>query len=99
MTSDEYTEAMKWEVIGQGLGIFNIVTSKAAVAFLLLRIVEQTWHKMYIWFCIVTNSLLASWCTLAIFVQCMPVHKVWDPMHDGECWLDFTKVGLVTSCK
>jgi hypothetical protein len=88
---------MKYEVIAQGVCIFNIVTTKAAVAILLLRVVERTWHKVFIWFLLISNSIMATWCTIAIFIQCVPVEKVWNFMAEGSCWLDFAKVGITTS--
>lgn len=94
---DHYIQAMKFEIIGQGVCIFNIVISKAAVSFLLLRIVTRTWHKAFVWFCFVTTGIIVTWCTIAVFIQCIPVVKVWDPSVDGECWLDFAKIGLATS--
>uniref|UniRef100_A0A8H7NEJ2 Rhodopsin domain-containing protein n=1 Tax=Bionectria ochroleuca TaxID=29856 RepID=A0A8H7NEJ2_BIOOC len=94
---EDYIEAMKWEVIAQGVSIFNLVASKGAVAFLLLRIVTQAWHKVYIWFCFVTNSIIATWCTIAVFIHCTPVDKIWNPNVEGHCWLDLAKVALATS--
>lgn len=94
---EDYIQAQKFEVIGQGLCIFNITISKCAVAFLLLRIVARPWQKAFIWFCIVSNTILASWATIAIFIQCTPIEKVWDISVEGDCWLDFAKIGLVCS--
>lgn len=88
---------MKLEIIGQGVCIFNILISKAAVSFLLLRIVTRTWHKIFIWFCFITTSIIVIWCTISIFIQCIPVEAVWNPNVVGNCWLDFAKIGLATS--
>lgn len=85
------------EVIAQGICIFNIVTSKAAVAFLLLRIVARTWHKVFIWFCLITNSIMATFLTIAVFIQCIPVESVWNVAVNGNCWLDFTTAGITVS--
>lgn len=95
--SESYIQAMKFEVIGQGVCIFNIVISKAAISFLLLRIVTRTWHKIFVWFCFITVGLIATWCTIAIFIQCFPIAKLWNPSIEGECWLDFARIGLATS--
>jgi hypothetical protein len=93
----DYILAMKYEVIGQGICIFNLVTAKAAIAFFLLRIVFKTWHKVMIWLCIISNTLLATFGTIAVFIQCTPVQKFWDFAVPGECWLDFASIGLVVS--
>lgn len=55
------------------------------------------WHRVFIWVCVISNTLLATWCTIAVFIQCLPVEKVWDFTVPGNCWLDFAKVGLTTS--
>jgi hypothetical protein len=94
---DHYIQAMKYEIIGQGVCIFNITLCKAAVSFLLLRIVARKWHKIFVWFCFSTTALLTTWCTIAVFIQCIPIEKTWDVAVDGVCWLDFAKVGIVTS--
>lgn len=88
---------MKFEIIGQGVCIFNIAVSKASVALLLLRIVTRRWHKFFVWFCLITNSALATFCTIAVFIQCLPIQAVWDFSVKGNCWLDFQKVGVTTS--
>ncbi|KAK7421449.1 hypothetical protein QQX98_002147 [Neonectria punicea] len=93
----DYIQAMKYEIIGQGICIFNIATSKAAVAFFILRIVRNTRHRIFIWICAVTNLLLVTWCTIAVFIQCIPIEKVWNNDVPGTCWLDFAKVGIATS--
>ena len=93
----EYTQAMMFQIIGQGVCIFNIVTSKAAVGLLLLRIVTRTWHKTFIWFILITNSIIATFCTIAVFIQCIPIAAVWNYEVQGNCWLDFTTVGITTS--
>ncbi|KAI5459432.1 hypothetical protein BGZ63DRAFT_361102 [Mariannaea sp. PMI_226] len=97
VSQDDYIQAMKYEIIAQGVCIFNIATSKAAVAFFILRIVTKTAHRVFIWACIISNTLLATWCTIAVFIQCIPVESVWNPNIKGNCWLDFAKVGLTTS--
>ncbi|KAI6785266.1 uncharacterized protein J7T54_006908 [Emericellopsis cladophorae] len=93
----DYVQAHMFEIIGQGVCIFNIAISRAAVAFLLLRIVNRGWHKTFIWACIATNSILAVFCTIAVFIQCLPIQAVWNSSVKGNCWLDFAKVGLTTS--
>lgn len=98
ISPEDYVQAQKYETIGQAVCIFNIIFSKCAVAFFLLRIVFKRWHKALIWCCIVTTTLLTTWGTIAIFIQCTPVEKVWNFQGvDGVCWLDFAKIGLVVS--
>ena len=88
---------MKLEIIAQALCIFNLVTSKAAVAFLLLRFAARTWHRIFVWFCVVTNAIMATFLTIAVFIQCIPVESVWRSDIQGNCWLDFTTAGITVS--
>jgi hypothetical protein len=94
---EDYTQAMKYEIIGQGACIFNIAVSKAGVAFFLLRIVFKWWHKALIWLCVITNSIVATFGTIAVFVQCTPVQRTWDISVAGKCTLDFPTIGLFIS--
>ncbi|SPO06361.1 related to integral membrane protein pth11 [Cephalotrichum gorgonifer] len=94
---EDYIQAMKFEIIGQGVCIFNIATSKGAVAAFLLRIVRRRWHCLFIWAVVVSTCLIVTWCTIAIFIQCTPVEKVWNFEVPGKCWLDFSTIGLATS--
>lgn len=96
---EHFIEAMKYEIIAQGFCIFNLVTAKAAVGFLLLRFAGHKWHRWAVWFCIGTNGIMATWCTIAVFIQCLPIQKTWNRLLPGNCWLDFTTVGIVTSGK
>lgn len=97
MPPEDYILAMKYEVFGQAVCIFNLILSKATIGLFLLRIVFETWHKAVIWFVLGTNSILVIWCTVAIFIQCVPVQMVWGATTEGHCWLDFAKIGLATS--
>jgi hypothetical protein len=95
--AEDYINAMKYEVIGQAFCIFNIAISKAAVAFFLLRIVNKKWHKGVVWFILITNTIMATWTTIAVLIQCVPIERVWDISVPGNCWLDFAKVGITCS--
>lgn len=93
----DYVQAHMFEIVGQGVCIFNIAISRGAVAFLLLRVVNRPLHKIFIWACIGTNSALVVFCTIAVFIQCLPIQSVWDQSIKGNCWLNFAKIGLTTS--
>ncbi|CAM1504640.1 Fc.00g022310.m01.CDS01 [Cosmosporella sp. VM-42] len=97
LSHSDYVLAMKYEVIGQGVSIFNLSMSKAAVGFFILRIARQMRYKVLIWFCIISNAILVAWTTIAIFIQCIPSEKIWDSTVSGNCWLDFFKVGITAS--
>ncbi|KAH9872209.1 hypothetical protein IAQ61_005044 [Plenodomus lingam] len=91
----DYSRAMKWEAIGQGICIMGIAASKGSVAFFLLRIVAKPWHIVILWFCILSTTALCIITTALLFVQCRPTAFLWDQsIEGGYCWLNFTQVGL-----
>ncbi|KAJ4299640.1 hypothetical protein N0V90_004886 [Kalmusia sp. IMI 367209] len=90
-----YSKAIMWEAIGQGICIMGIAASKSSVAVFLLRIVVTKWHKALLWFCIVSTTILCIITTTLLFLQCRPAAFLWDPtIEGGYCWLNFTRVGL-----
>ncbi|KAH7108668.1 hypothetical protein B0J11DRAFT_242407 [Dendryphion nanum] len=91
----DYSKAIMWEAIGQGICIMGIAASKGSVAIFLLRIVIRKWHVALLWFCIVSTTLLCAITTILLFVQCRPTAFLWDrTIVGGVCWLNFTAVGL-----
>ncbi|KAI5927226.1 hypothetical protein F4810DRAFT_649833 [Camillea tinctor] len=94
---DSYVTAAKYEVIGQSFAILVVGISKTAVACFLLRIMIERWHKVVLWLCIISINGISLFCTVAIFIQCIPLERVWNPTADGYCWLNFTAVGIATA--
>jgi hypothetical protein len=95
-----YSKAIMWEAIGQGICIMGIAASKGSVALFLLRIVREKWHIAVLWFCIVTTTVLCIITTTLLFVQCKPTPFLWDrTIEGGYCWLNFTDVGLTMGGK
>ncbi|OAK94201.1 hypothetical protein IQ06DRAFT_330277 [Phaeosphaeriaceae sp. SRC1lsM3a] len=91
----DYSKAIMWEAIGQGVCIMGIAASKSSVAIFLLRIVLRRWHIALLWFCIISTTVLCIITTTLLFVQCKPSAFLWDrTIEGGYCWLNFTQVGL-----
>jgi hypothetical protein len=96
----DYSKAIMWEAIGQGICILGIAASKGSVALFLLRIVIRKWHVAVLWACIASTTILCVITTTLLFVQCRPTAFLWDrTIVGGVCWLDFEKVGLTMGCK
>ncbi|GME34560.1 hypothetical protein GTA08_BOTSDO12163 [Neofusicoccum parvum] len=79
--------AAKITIIGQTFCIIGIATSKACVAFFLLRIVIFTWHKIVLWACVVAATVICVLCALFDFIRCDPIKGVWDPTVKAKCWM------------
>lgn len=91
----DYSKAIMWEAIGQGICIMGIAASKGSVAIFLLRIVLKKWHVAVLWFCIVSTTILCIITTTLLYLQCKPTAFLWDhTILGGYCWLNFTPVGL-----
>jgi hypothetical protein len=95
----DYSKAIMWEAIGQGICIMGIAASKGSVAIFLLRIVLKKWHIALLWFCITSTTVLCIITTTLLFMQCKPTAFLWDQtIEGGYCWLNFTQVGLTMGC-
>ncbi|KAI0004696.1 hypothetical protein F4779DRAFT_599511 [Xylariaceae sp. FL0662B] len=96
--TEHYIEATKNEIIGQVFGILVVGVSKTAVACFLLRIMVQRWHKMVLWFCIISTCGLSLFAAIVVVFQCIPVDKTWNRMGvEGYCWINFTPLGITTA--
>ncbi|EKG14732.1 hypothetical protein MPH_08007 [Macrophomina phaseolina MS6] len=69
------------------VGIIGIATSKACVAFFLLRIVVFLWHKIVLWVCVIAAAVICILCALFDFIRCDPVAGVWNPTIKAYCWM------------
>lgn len=98
---DTYTMGMKYEILGQAVCIFNIITSKSAVAMFLLRIVVVKWHRALIWAGVLLTAGITTFTTVGVVIQCLPVQATWDARltPTANCWLNFPPVGITTSCE
>ncbi|KAI1075005.1 hypothetical protein F5B20DRAFT_573723 [Whalleya microplaca] len=93
-----YIEATKNEIIAQAFGILVVGVSKTAVACFLLRIMVQQWHRVVLWFCILSTCGLSLFCCVTVFVQCIPIDKTWNRTGvEGYCWINFAPVGIATA--
>ncbi|KAH8896045.1 hypothetical protein GQ53DRAFT_623068, partial [Thozetella sp. PMI_491] len=72
--------------IGEALVIWGIAFAKTSFCFTLLRLAVKRWHKIVIWFCIITVNVVMWMCALTFFVSCTPIAKKWDPSVPGTCW-------------
>lgn len=92
---EDYSKAIMWEAIGQGVCIMGIAASKSSVAVFLLRIVVLKWHKALLWLCIVSTTIWCIVTTTLLFLQCSPTAFIWDrSIAGGFQRYDFTPVGL-----
>ncbi|KAF9891586.1 hypothetical protein FE257_003597 [Aspergillus nanangensis] len=89
-----YSMAVKYEVFSQVAGIMVIGVGKLAVGMFLLRIVRNKIQIWFIWGCLATTVFITLFASICVVIQCLPVQKTWNPTVEGNCWLDFSKVGF-----
>ncbi|ESZ91940.1 hypothetical protein SBOR_7685 [Sclerotinia borealis F-4128] len=95
LTIDNNSNGILWLLIGQFLIAVAMGVSKCAVAVFLIRIVIKTWHKMLLYFWIVTILALSFLLAIAVFAQCTPVQSIWDTRIEGTCTLSLTIIAKI----
>lgn len=94
-----YVKAVKYELFSQVAGIMVIGVGKLAVGVFLLRIVRNRIQIWFIWGCLITTVIITLFASISVVVQCVPVEKIWNPTVEGNCWLDFSKIGYTVGCE
>lgn len=80
--------------------VFNICafgTSKFAVGYQLLRVLQRTshWRKAFIWTLITLTLIYNVIEAVLTMFQCTPAKAAWDPMVKGKCWSMNTKLANI----
>ncbi|KAB5511641.1 hypothetical protein GE09DRAFT_925376, partial [Coniochaeta sp. 2T2.1] len=75
----------KFLFVGEFFGIIGISIAKTSFCVTLLRLANERWHKVFIWFCIVTVNGFMWPCAITFFVGCTPLAKKWDDSVPGHC--------------
>lgn len=78
--------AMKYVLIGEVVAIVGCCLSKTSFAFTLLRIVVEKWHKVLLWFIIISMNLVMDLCAILFVVKCIPVEGNWNTSINAKCW-------------
>lgn len=94
-----YVEAVKYELFSQVAGIMVIGVGKLAVGVFLLRILRNRIQIWFIWGCLAITVIITLFASISVVVQCVPVEKSWNPTVEGNCWLDFSKIGYTVGCE
>ncbi|TVY55497.1 Satratoxin biosynthesis SC1 cluster protein 4 [Lachnellula cervina] len=76
---EQITHGVLMILIGQSCIALAMGLSKCAVAIFLMRIVTKTWHKMILWFWIISIMIFSILVAIAVFAQCTPTRSIWDP--------------------
>lgn len=83
---NNFVSMYKFMFMSELFTLVAIPLSKTSFALTLLRLVTQTWHKVFIWFILITMNIAMWLCAILLFVQCKPIAKNWDRKMEGSCW-------------
>lgn len=87
LSSEQASQAMEAEVIGQFFAICSFPPGKASIAYLLQRIFPSIRLRWFVWSFVVANTLLFYIDAILILTQCHPVAYQWDQsIKGGSCW-------------
>jgi hypothetical protein len=87
LTPEQYSSAVKAEVISQVLAISSFPSGKASIAVLLLRLFPGKKLRWFLWFFVVGNAIFFYIDALLVLIQCQPIAFQWTrSIQGGTCW-------------
>ncbi|KAI0884105.1 uncharacterized protein GGS22DRAFT_189235 [Annulohypoxylon maeteangense] len=93
---DDIRVATKIELIGQLVVSLAMGLSKTSVAMFLMRIIITVWHRVVLWFWIVTMMTWSLLLAISCFAQCTPVESIWDErIKTKSCPLNLTNIAFI----
>ncbi|KAI6085228.1 hypothetical protein F4821DRAFT_241433 [Hypoxylon rubiginosum] len=96
ITAEDLRKAMEVELIGQFFISIAMGLSKVAVAAFLMRIIVARWHKIVLWFWIVTMMAWSLLLAISCFAQCAPVEAIWDArITNKTCPINLTNMAFI----
>ncbi|KAJ4310435.1 hypothetical protein N0V84_010967 [Fusarium piperis] len=92
-----FSDALLYLLCAQSVVSMAIGMGKVTVAVFLLRIVTVSWHRWFLWFCIVSMMVLSIFLSIAVFAQCTPVESIWNPLLIDQkvCYISLTVVAFI----
>lgn len=97
LTTEQFANAMYWELCAQPAAAMAIGTAKVTVAVFLMRIINARWQRNVLWFCITLMMILSVLLSISLFAQCTPVQSIWDPRLAAErvCTFDMVTMAYI----
>ena len=62
--------------------------SKVSVALLILRFTGYVvmWRRWFLYVCIFSSLIFSTISVILLYVQCVPVSALWEPIAEAHCW-------------
>jgi hypothetical protein len=89
LTMEQSLKVAKINYILQVLIVFSYITGKAAVGFLVLRVIgrdSSVWRKWAVYTVIAATAIINGLDCIFTYVQCSPPRALWDPSIPHKCW-------------
>jgi hypothetical protein len=88
LTAAESTQILKINYIAQLFVVLSYVVGKAAVGFLVLRIMGKNsdWRKWLIYTVMILTAVVGILDSIFTYAQCNPPQALWDPSVPHTCW-------------
>ena len=84
---DTQISTLKINWISQVFCVLWLKFCKIFVGFLIVRIgVPKKWLRNLLFFFMISQFILFSFCIIFLFAQCRPVTKLWNIVEEGSCW-------------
>jgi hypothetical protein len=86
-TLDHHTEVEthRFLAISYFFATLGLPVSKSSVALTLLRLSQQRWQKIILWFIICSMNVILWITAIFLFTSCSPVERIFDPKAPGKC--------------
>ncbi|KAJ5741940.1 hypothetical protein N7533_011349 [Penicillium manginii] len=91
---DSAAKAVYWEMIGQTFAVWGMAIAKISLGLFLLRIVVKQWHRISIWFCMMTLAAISVTTSITFWLQRFPAESIYDPRVPGRTLLSITPFAL-----
>ncbi|CAI7587901.1 unnamed protein product [Penicillium pancosmium] len=91
---DSAVKAVYYEMIGQTFAVLGMAIAKISLGLFLLRIVVKQWHRISIWFCMVTLAAISVTTSITFWLQRYPAEAIYDPRVPGRTLLSVTPFAL-----
>jgi hypothetical protein len=85
MTSS--SRALEFDVLGESWFVMGATLSKISICFFFFRVLGSARHWKYALGAVICVMAVVDFIfALMIDLQCRPLHKLWNPSIEGECW-------------
>ncbi|KAM5354838.1 hypothetical protein ACJ41O_001484 [Fusarium nematophilum] len=89
-------KAVLFECIGQTFNIIGMTLAKWSLGLFLLRIIQQSWHKIAIWASMLLLMGASIACVFCFWLSCSPIAFLWDwKIPGGKCELNTLPIYII----